>query len=131
MDHQGVAQPVWETQGPDHEMEKTARAVNETIGVLRTAKDDETRQAMATKLRGLLSDAFARDYELRDEALKKVEARIEQLRKQLERQKQTQDEVIDVRVKSLLFEAEGLGGPIDFGRRVRPNIPAGFLPKIN
>lgn len=88
---------------------ENAEAIRKAIAKLRAAKDENERDTAATSLTKLLETAFDRDYERRNKELLQLEARVTKLRAQMDRRKKSRDDIIQVRVKSLLYEAEGIG----------------------
>ena len=109
------------SDGVDRE---TARAIRETVEKLRKASDDNSRSIAANDLRKLLEAAFDQDYERRHDELTRLEERVAKLRKQLDRRKEARDDIIDVRVKSLLYDAEGISFPDGLGM-IRGPRPVG------
>lgn len=122
---------------PDSVDMQDIQSIRATVTLLRQSKDEKTRSAAAEKLKKLLETTFDRDYERRNRQLVELEQRVAKLRSQLDRRKKSRDDVIDVRVKSLLYEAEGIGfpgfgdawQPIEQpGMPTAPQIPSGFVP---
>jgi hypothetical protein len=87
---------------------------------LRDAEGDDAKAEAEAKLRELLSDYFDSDMDRRVAELKAIEKRVELLREQLERRGDHKPEIIDLQVKVLVNEAEGLGFFSDTG-------PKGFI----
>jgi hypothetical protein len=93
------------------ELRKAAEAV-------RDAEDDEDRGQAESKLRELLEDSFDEDMERRKESLIEMESRLKKLQRQLERRREKMEEIVDLQMKVLVNEADGLGffsgGPSTF-----------------
>ena len=102
-------------QAETTELQKTNRQIRSKISELRNSEDEKRRKATADELRELLNTAFELDYEQRNKELAKLEKRVSKLRNQLSRRKDAREDIIDVRVKSLLYEVEGIGGPVELG----------------
>ena len=75
---------------------------------LRTA--DESQQATVTRaMRKVLGELFERRMKQRESHLQQLEDRLTKLRAQFKRQLDAKNEVIDLRVKTLINEAQGIG----------------------
>ena len=73
----------------------SADRIREAMAMLREAKEDKARNAAAAELKKRLETAFDHDYERRHKELAQLEQRVEKLRTQLNRRKQTRDDMID------------------------------------
>lgn len=89
----------------EHDMMSKIRQAAEE---LRDADDDAQADAEA-KLRQMLSQYFDQDMERRAADLRDIEKRVGQLQRQLEKRGNHKPEIIDLQVKVLVNEAEGLG----------------------
>jgi hypothetical protein len=96
--------------GPD-----TMSSLRQVAEKIRDAEGDDARADAEAKLRQLLSDYFDEDMERRAAELEDVENRVRTLRAQLERRGDHKSEIIDLQVKVLVNEAEGLGFFSDSG----------------
>jgi hypothetical protein len=90
--------------GPDsmNEIQSAAKELHD-------AKEEEARAKAEKKLSGLLNKYFEEDMKRREEELKKVEARVKNLRALLQKRREKQEEILDLQMKVLLNEADGLG----------------------
>lgn len=86
------------------------------ITKLREAKNDDETQAAKTALRQLLAEVFSEDMQAREGQVKDIESRLEKLRKQYEERQKVKDEIVELQLKVLEREAQGLGFP-------RMNVP--------
>ena len=84
-------------------------AIRKAAEELRDAEGDDARADAEAKLRGLLEDYFDEDMERRASDLQEIEKRVSKLRAQLERRGDHKPEIIDLQIKVLVNEAEGLG----------------------
>ncbi|MFO1020416.1 MAG: hypothetical protein U0903_06940 [Planctomycetales bacterium] len=94
---------------------------------LQDAKDDAGRQPIVDKIKGILIAKFDRDLAEREKEIKAVEERVAALRKQQEKRALMKDEIISVRLKAILFKAEGLDLPLNFPS-VPVTVPTSGLP---
>lgn len=76
---------------------------------LRAADDDSRRTEVIDDLEALLHQFFDRDMERRQGELTKIEQRLEKLRAQLDRRREKKQEIVDLQLKVILNEADGLG----------------------
>ena len=60
-------------------------------------------------MRKVLGELFERRMKQREGHLQQLEDRLNKLRAQFKRQREAKDEVIDLRVKTLINEAQGIG----------------------
>jgi hypothetical protein len=101
-------------------------AFHEAIEKLRSAKDDAEREPAKKELTQLLDQSFSRDLERREHEVSEIESRVKKLREQIEKRKKAKEEIIGLRLKTIVNEVEGLGfpGPLGFER------PPGFGPGL-
>jgi hypothetical protein len=78
------------------------------VGQLGEAPDAE-KAALMKKLQAAVSSQFDRDMEHRESELTKLEERFNKLRQQLERRRRAKNDIIELQIKVLVNEAEGLG----------------------
>ncbi|HXY36278.1 MAG TPA: hypothetical protein VEI07_18725 [Planctomycetaceae bacterium] len=90
-------------------------ALHQAVEKLRTAKTDAEKKTAAVEVSKLLEKSFQRDMEWREKQVSEVEARVKKLRDQIEKRKKAKDEIISLRLKTIVNEAEGLGFPGSFG----------------
>lgn len=84
--------------------------------------DDAEKTAVTRKLEAAVTKQFDRDMDYRESELRKLEERLNKLRGQLDRRRNAKAEIIQLQIKVLVNEAEGLG----FGGEPLPsgNLPA-------
>jgi hypothetical protein len=100
-----------------------AGEIGRLVGELREA--DESKKAELTKqLETAVAKQFERDMENRETELTKLDERLSKLRAQLDRRRKAKTDIIQLQVKVLVNEADGLG----FG--AQPLQPSG-LPKAS
>lgn len=78
---------------------------------LSQAKTDEEKEAARDELENVLSDAFDTYIERQGKELDRLEARVKKLREQLDKRREAKDEVVGLRLKQRVNEAEGKGWP--------------------
>jgi hypothetical protein len=87
---------------------KLRRKVEEIKSQLHDA--DEKKKAELTKqLEGAVSECFDEDMKVREKELTRIEERLAKLRSQLDRRRKARGDIIQLELKVLLNEAEGLG----------------------
>jgi hypothetical protein len=91
---------------PAHEL-----ALNQAIAQLKSAKNDAEKTAATNEISKLLEKSFQRDLAEREKHVSDVEARVKKLREQVEKRKKAKDEIISLRLKTIVNEADGLGFP--------------------
>jgi hypothetical protein len=102
-----VGMPVAIAAGPDSI--ETPHAIVEAAAALRDAADDEAKADAKAKLSELLNKYFEDDMKRRQDELTKIEARLKKLRNLLDKRREKQREIIDLQMKVLQNEADGLG----------------------
>ena len=100
-----VFEPIPADELQDHQQ------FQETLQFLKEAKDDESKRKATETLQQHLVKQFDRDVADRENELVKVEERLKMLRQQLEKRKATKDEIVSLRLKTIINSAEGLGFP--------------------
>jgi hypothetical protein len=85
-----------------HEIRAAAAAVND-------AEDEESKEQAQERLEDLLDRYFDDDMRRRERELKEIEDRVKKLSALLERRRERRREIVDLQVKVLLSEAEGMG----------------------
>lgn len=85
--------------------------------------DDSAKKAELTKqLEGEVAKSFDQDMQQREGDLTSLEERVKKLRSQLDRRRKAKDDIIQLQIKVLVNEAEGLG----FSRQ---SVQSNSLPK--
>jgi hypothetical protein len=84
-------------------------AIHQAAEELRDAEGDEAKANAEKKLRNVLTEYFNKDMEQRQKSLEQMQARLEKLKGQLERRRAKEDEIVDLQIKVLINEVEGLG----------------------
>ncbi len=88
-------------------MEKLQTAIKQ----LSTGKDDEARKAAADTIQQPLTTQFEADLKQRETELQEVEQRVKSLREQLDKRKAAQADIINLKLQTLINDANGLGFP--------------------
>ncbi|MEX2306357.1 MAG: hypothetical protein WD738_02120 [Pirellulales bacterium] len=84
-------------------------AIRNAAEELNDAEDDDAKGKAEERLRELLSNYFEDDMARRQTELEDIEKRLSKLREQLDRRRTKKQDIIDLQVKVLINEAEGLG----------------------
>ena len=104
-----VSETVFEPIPPEElEAQKTLQAA---IQELTNGKDEETRKAAADTVQQQLTTQFEADLKQREKELAEVEQRVKSLREQLDKRKAAQADIINLRLQTLVNNANGLGFP--------------------
>ena len=90
---------------------------------LRESNDDESRKSAALTIREYLVKKFDQDTTDREKELAPVEERVKSLRKQLDKRKSSKDEIISLRLKTIINNADGLGFPDDESAVAEESMP--------
>lgn len=83
--------------------------IREMTRKLRQADDDATRAELTDELEAKLNEYFDHDMQRREAELAKIEQRLAKLRSQLDRRRENRQEIVDLQMKVILNDAEGLG----------------------
>lgn len=95
---------------PVHRPSPTSQdQIRDATRKLRTADDDATRAEVIDRIEALLNKYFDEDIERRQAELDKVAERLEKLRAQVDLRLQKKQEIVDLQLKVILNEANGLG----------------------
>jgi hypothetical protein len=84
-------------------------ALRQAAATLRDAKDDAAKTAAQGQLTELLNKAFEDDMQRREQELAQVEQRTKDLRALMGRRREKKSEIVELQIKVLLNEADGLG----------------------
>jgi len=110
---------------------KEALAFQAAVEKLRSAKEGAEKEAAKKELSQLLEQSFTRDLEHREQDVAEIESRVKKLREQIERRKKAKDEIVGLRLKTIVNETEGLGfpgsqsdEPMDISRQKRAQVPS-------
>lgn len=95
---------------PKEELE-ALKKLQAAIQSLKTGKDDATRKAAADIIQQQLTTQFESDLTQREKELVEVEQRVKSLREQLDKRKAAQADIINLRLQTLVNDANGLGFP--------------------
>lgn len=95
---------------PQEEIEE-ARKLQASIETLKTSQSETEKQAAAKTIQQQLKRQFDRDLKQREKELAEVEKRVLKLRQQLDKRKAAEKDIINLRLQTLVNEANGLGFP--------------------
>ncbi|MEZ6040508.1 MAG: hypothetical protein R3C20_08380 [Planctomycetaceae bacterium] len=85
--------------------------LQKAISTLKNETDEEKNAVAIASVRTKLTEQFERDLQQREKELAQVEERVAMLRDQLEKRKNAQDDIITLRLQTIVNEANGLGFP--------------------
>ncbi len=118
-----VEQTIYEPIPPEEL--KAYFELQTAIKQLSTGKDDEARKAAVDTIQQQLTTQFEADLKQRETELQEVEQRVKSLREQLDKRKAAQADIINLRLQTLVNNANGLGFPdASFG-----SSEVNFLPR--
>lgn len=95
---------------PPEELEAMQK-LQAAIQQLNTGKDDAERKAATETIQQQLTTQFEADLKQREKELAEVEQRVKSLREQLDKRKAAQADIINLRLQTLINDANGLGFP--------------------
>jgi chromosome segregation ATPase len=95
------------------------KALQTAVEKLRTAKEGPEKEAATKEVMQQLEKSFTSDLERREQEVSEIESRVKKLRDQIEKRKKAKDEIISLRLKTIINETQGLGFP-------GPAGPVGF-----
>lgn len=99
---------------PAEEIEEATK-FKDAIQALKDAKELPEKENAAQTIKELLERQFQRDVKRREDELAPVEQRVKVLRQQLDKRKDAMNDIISLRLKTILTNAEGLGFPDEDG----------------
>jgi hypothetical protein len=97
-----------------HEEMQKFEAFHQAVEKLKSAKSDADKTNATNEISKLLEKSFQRDLERREHEIAQVEARVKKLRDQIEKRKKAKDDILNLRLKTIVNEADGLGFPGGF-----------------
>ena len=83
--------------------------IRKAAEAVRDAEGDDAKEKAEAHLRRLLSKRFEADMEQRQAALEEMVQRLEKLKEQFSERKEKMDDIVDLQIKVLVNEADGLG----------------------
>ncbi len=92
------------TNGPRNQALATVRGLRQAL-----ASGRGNRKKIESDLRKALSDYFMADMQSRNAQLEQIRKRVESMEQKLQRRMKSHDEVVELQLKLLIHEADGLG----------------------
>lgn len=83
--------------------------INEQAAKYRDAENEEDKSTALKKLNEVVDKCFEDDMKVREQELASIEERLNKLRAQLDRRRAKKQEIVDLQVKVVINDAEGLG----------------------
>jgi hypothetical protein len=127
-----VAVPVQVGEGPTsatvygiRTVAPAASEVSRLMGQLREATEEAKKTELTGQLEKAVNKLFDEDMKAREAELTKLEERLKKLKDQLERRRKAKADIIQLQIKVLANEAEGLG----FSRTLDQGTGGLFLPQ--
>lgn len=93
----------------DRQRQFLMQAVNKAVAALRAAEGEDAKAKATAQLSEAFDKYFEDDMKRRAAELAKIEARVKKLRSQLEKRAANKQEIINLQIKVLENEADGLG----------------------
>lgn len=84
-------------------------AIQQAVNKYRDAEIDQDKEHAKQEISTALSDYFDANMKVREEEIRDIEARVKKLQAQLERRRAAKAELLELQLKVLVNEAEGLG----------------------
>lgn len=98
------------------------------------AKTDDEKKQGETTISNALSKYFELDMQNREEEIREIEERVKKLRAQLETRREAKDQLIELQLKVLINEANGLGfyrqSPLPNAQTGIPGVPIYTSPPV-
>jgi hypothetical protein len=110
----GMGMGMMRGRGPRRMSEEEMQefeALSQAVEKLKSAKNDSEKTSATNEISQVLEKWFKRDLERRESQISEIETRVKKLRDQIEKRKKAKDEIINLRVKTIVNEANGLGFP--------------------
>lgn len=104
-----AAKRVWAINVTKNAFTPASKLLRSAADAVQNAKGDEEKATARKKLNELVDKCFDDDMVQRQKELEQLEKRLSQLREQLDRRKNKKSEIVDLQLKVLLNEADGLG----------------------
>jgi len=111
--HHGILRRAFPHPKSREEMQEF-EAFHQAVENLKSAKSDADKTNATNEISKLLETSFQRDFERRELEIAHVEARVKKLRDQIEKRKKAKDDILNLRLKTIVNEADGLGFPGGF-----------------
>ena len=86
-------------------------ALSQAVDKFKSAKNDAEKTSATNEISQVLEKWFKRDLERRENQISEIETRVKKLRDQIDKRKKAKDEIINLRLKTIINEANGLGFP--------------------
>src|SRR5262249_27895343 len=99
----------YSTKGGPRGEKGAAASLRQAADAVHNAKGDEKAGAGKKKLTTLIDKLFDEDMKQREKELADLEKRLSKLREQLERRRTKKQDIVDLQLKVVLNEADGLG----------------------
>lgn len=109
---------------PPEELEEYEGFQN-AMQALKNAKDDAEKKKASDTVREHLIKQLDRDLVQREQELAEVEERVKQLKQQLAKRKASKDDIVTLRLKTIINNVEGLGFPGDELSQETSTFPGG------
>lgn len=102
-------------------MRRKASPLNVALAAIKDAKDETDKEKAREVLSKVLGEQYDRNLAAHEKALQQMEQRLAKLREQLSRRRSAKGRMVELRMQTLISEAEGLGWPSAAGA----SLPAG------
>ena len=99
----------WVSQGVPNTRQQLEHLRKSTIAKLKSTSDQEQRSDILDHMKSILDKFFDREMDSRSQAISSIEERSKKLLAELQKRKQSKQQIIDLQLKILEFDAKGLG----------------------
>lgn len=89
----------------------SANELGQALAKLRETESEDDRNKSITEIRGLLSKQYDESLDRYEDYLAELEARLAKMKEQVDKRRDAKMELVDLRLKTLVNEADGLGWP--------------------
>lgn len=94
----------------------TQTEVEKALAKVKAAKDSVEKDGAKDELLAALSAEYDNRMNVYDKHIESLEKQVEEMRERLSRRRKAKDEVVELKLKQLVSEADGLGWPSNSGR---------------
>jgi hypothetical protein len=106
----GTADPRWRLVG-NREQNRFANETATAVQAFKAAESEEAKSAAKAELRKALMADYENKMDQYDEHLEKLEKELEAMRDRLSRRRAAKEDMVDLKLKETIANAEGLGWP--------------------
>ena len=105
------------SQSPFARRSRRANPMDEAVEAMKKAESDEDRRDAEAKVRELLAEQYQAFLVENEKQIEQLQKRLNDLKEQLDRRRRAQDKMVDLEMKRVINESEGLVWPNRSSRR--------------